>query len=309
MTPTVTEMREVSIAVASISAVDATVAAIFDSPGYEIQSEPDQPIAARFKSFPVGDRSIAFMEPIGSDATISKFLARRNGAGGLFSASFATGDIEAACDRLARAGARVVLDKPMTLRDLRSGSTHWDAIRVNFAALAGPMRGLVIELQELHGGTPAEVTPGSDAPASLNEVHFACHDIDAAASWLEEALGLEIGPVVKQDQPPEEVRFRNVYTGGKPMLALIAPATPTSTINRFLDRRGPGMFALSASVSDCGKFTARARQHEIRMLFDEPKIAHQTYVGPVRIDSARINWVRPSRASGDTLFEMQEFSQ
>ena len=91
MTPTVTEMREVSIAVASIAAVEAAVAAVFDTPGYEIQTEPDQPIAARFKSFPVGERSIAFMEPIGPHATIARFLARRNG-GGLFSASFATDD-------------------------------------------------------------------------------------------------------------------------------------------------------------------------------------------------------------------------
>jgi hypothetical protein len=45
------------------------------------------------------------------------------------------------------------------------------------------------------------------------------------------------------------------------------------------------------------------------MLFDEPKVARRTSVGPMAIDSARINWVRPSRGSGDNLFEMQEFSR
>lgn len=308
MTSVITEMREVSIAVPSISAIETKVSAMIGNPGFEVQSEPEQPIAARFKSYPVGARSIAFMESLGDNATIDRFIARRGGVGGLFSASFATDDIDQACARLRAAGAKVVLDQPMTLRELRSGSYEWESIRVNFVALTGPMSGLVVELQELHGGTPSGIQQSLGThPVSVNELHFACHDVDAAASWLVDAFGMEVGPVVEQRQPPEEVRFRNLYVGDKPMLAVIAPATQTSTIHRFLDRRGPGMFALSMRVNDCQRFTQLADEGGVAMLFDKPKAAHDTYIGSKHLDEASINWVKPDPDTGQVLFEIQEF--
>jgi methylmalonyl-CoA/ethylmalonyl-CoA epimerase len=172
------------------------------------------------------------------------------------------------------------------------------------------MAGLVIELQELHNGRESRLAPASSpAPASLNEVHFACRDIDAAAAWMADALGLEVGPVVEQKHPPEEVRFRNLYLDGKPMIAVITPATQTSSIHRFLDRRGPGMFALSMGVADCQAFTDAMGRSGVPMLFSTPKVAQETYVGPTYLQAARINWVKPHAHTGNVLFEIQEFEQ
>jgi methylmalonyl-CoA/ethylmalonyl-CoA epimerase len=167
----------------------------------------------------------------------------------------------------------------------------------------------VIELQELHGCRASGTTLADSAPISVNEVHYACRDADAAATWLSEALGLEVGPVVEQRQPPEEVRFRNLYLADRPMIAVIEPATDSSTINRFLSRRGPGMFALSLSVKDCQQYTDAVRAAGVPMLFDTPKVAHETYVGPFHLHTANINWVRPHADAGNVLFEIQEFTR
>ncbi len=300
-------LREVSLAAPSVAEATPGLAAITGHPGYELQAQPVPPIQARFRSFAVGDRSIAVMESLGADTPISRFLDRRGA--GAFSITLEVADLdEATADCLAR-GARLVLGTPLVL-DGRSGSHRFDRIRVNFVAPGGPTRGLVCELQELRGGRPAPdppVSPGLDVPDALNEVHVAVRDLDAAARDLAALFGFEVGPVVVQAEPPEEVRFRNLYLGDRPLLALITPATPTSAIGRFLDKRGEAIFSVSLRVPDGRAYARRVRAAGIPLLFDAPKRVGRTRIGPAEISEAAIQWIRPAPASGHVLFEIQEY--
>lgn len=305
---TVAVLREVSLAAQQIDAVAAGLAAITGHPGYEIQSEPLPPIQARFKSFAVGDRSIAVMDSIGEGTAISRFLEKRGA--GAFSMTFGVTDLDAAVAQARAGGARVLLDEPIVLADVRSGSQRFSTIRLNFVAPSSVTHGLVVELQELHGAEDVllpDAPAGPAVPMALNEIHCAVKDVDAAARDLEALFGFEVGPEVIQAQPPEEVRFRNLYLGGRPMLALIEPATSTSAIGRFLERRGEGIFSISLRVPDLAAYSARVREAGVALLFDEPKIAHATRIGPDALDSARINWVRPQPLSNRVLFEIQEY--
>ncbi len=300
-------LREVSLATSSIAEVAPGMAAVTGHRGYEVQEEPTPPIQARFQSFAVGDRSIALMESLGEGTPIGRFLSRRGP--GAFSVTFEVADLAEAASHLRSHGARLVLDEPLLL-DGRSGSQRFERIRVNFVSPKGPTHGLVCELQELAGGRPAAdpaAGGGADVPRAINEVHYAVRDLDAAAGDLSRLFGFEVGPEVVQAEPPEEVRFRNLYLGDRPALALIAPATPTSSVRKFLDRRGEGIFSVSLRVADGRAYARRLRAAGVAMLFEEPKVVASTRIGPAAIRDAGIQWVKPDPASGRVLFEIQEY--
>lgn len=303
-----TTLREVSLAAERIEDVADGIAAITGHPGFEIQKEAMPPIQARFRSYAVGDRSIAVMDSLGEPTAISRFLARRGP--GAFSLTLGVDDLEATSARLRQAGARLLLDEPLTLSQVRSGSQRFDRIRLNFVTPNRLTHGLVVELQELHGGREAalpDVSRDASTPIALNEVHCAVTDVDGAARDLERLFAFDVGPEVTQVQPPEEVRFRNLSLAGRPVLALIQPATTTSSIHRFLARRGEGIFSVSFRVGDVVAYAERVRRAGVATLFDEPKQAHATRIGPAAIAAARIHWVRPQPLSDRVLFETQQY--
>lgn len=302
-------MREVSLACESIEAASAGLSMITGHPGFEIQEQPAPPVSARFRSFPVGDRSIALMDSLGHDTAISRYLARRGP--GAFSVTFEVEDVEAYARHLLEQGTRLVLESPLELGG-RTGAETYDSIRINFVSPAGPAHGLVFELQELHGGQPAPVAgarSGPGVPSAINEVHCAVLDIDAASRDLARLFGFEVGPLVRQPQPPEEVRYRNLYLDGRPVLAIIGPEGPASTVQRFLDRRGPGIFSISLRVEDGAAFQERASGAGLPLLFGEPKTARHARIGPWVLDSVSIRWVRPVPETARVLFEVQEFAE
>lgn len=300
--------REVSLAAESLAAVDAGLRAITGHDGYETQVESTPPIEATFRSYAVGTRSIAVMESLGEKTAISRFLTRRGA--GPFSVTFQVDDVEEAVAHVRSRGGGVLLERPITLREVRSGSERFEQIRLNFIAPAGPAHGLVVEFQELAGGEDArapEIMVAPDVPTAINEVHFAVHDLDAAAADLANLYGLEVGPLVEQPDPPEQVRFRNLYCDDMPILALISPSAPDSTVQRFLERRGPGIFTISMRVSDLDMCMRRVTAAGIQLLFPGAKVAKDTRIGSHAIDRARIAWVRPQLASNRVLFELQEY--
>ncbi len=308
MTGGIRGFREVSLATDALMATDAGMRAITGHEGYEAQREATPPIEATFRSYAVGSRSIAVMESLGERTAVSRFVSRRGA--GPFSITFQVDDVEAAVAHIRRKGGNVLLDEPMILRDVRSGSQRFERIRLNFIAPAGPAQGLVVEFQELSGATDArmpEVRVAADVPTAINEVHYAVRDLDTAATDMAALYGFEVGPVVNQPDPPEYVRFRNLYWAESPVLALITPTSPDSTIQRFLDRRGQGIFSISMRVSNLDAYMRRVAAAGVEFLFPEPKIATATRIGSASIDRARIAWIRPQPASNKVLFEVQEY--
>jgi methylmalonyl-CoA/ethylmalonyl-CoA epimerase len=258
----------------------------------------------------VGDRSIAIMDSLdnGEKTAISRFLAKRGP--GPFSITFGVDDVDATCRALRSKGARVLLDEALVLSEVRSGSCHFGHLRINFVAPSPATHGLVVELQEGHAAVEAplkSVDRAAGVPTALNEVHCAVHNADAAARDLADLFGLCVGPEIVQMQPPEEVRFRNLWLGDRPVLAVIEPATHTSAIHRFLGRRGEGIFSVSLRVPDVRAYAHRVEQLGVSMLFDAPRVTHATRIGPTQVARAEINWVRPQSLSNRVLFEIQQY--
>jgi methylmalonyl-CoA/ethylmalonyl-CoA epimerase len=105
-------LNHVAIAVADIAAAAELYRGTLGAQVSEPKALPEHGVTTVFVDLP--NTRIELLEPLGEQSPIAGFLAR-NPAGGIHHLCYEVADIEAACRRLAAAGARVLGDgRPKT---------------------------------------------------------------------------------------------------------------------------------------------------------------------------------------------------
>jgi methylmalonyl-CoA/ethylmalonyl-CoA epimerase len=133
---------------------------------------------------------------------------------------------------------------------------------------------------------------------ALDHVGIAVSDLDAAIKWYHDHLGM----IVLHEEINEEqgVREAMLSVRGAPVgsvqIQLMAPLDETSTIAKFIDKRGPGLQQLAYRVSDIDLLSERLRAQGVRLLYDAPRRGTA---------NSRINFVHPKDAGG-VLLELVE---
>lgn len=132
----------------------------------------------------------------------------------------------------------------------------------------------------------------------IDHVGIAVPDLDAAIAWYHDHLGMIV--VHEEVNPEQGVREAMLAVRGAPrggaQVQLMAPLDETSTIAKFIDKRGPGIQQLAYRVSDLDALSARLRAHGVRLLYDAPRRGTA---------GSRINFVHPKDAGG-VLVELVE---
>ena len=72
-------------------------------------------------------------------------------------------------------------------------------------------------------------------------------------------------------------------------IQLMAPLDETSTIAKFIDKRGPGIQQMAYRVTDVEAVCAILRERGLRLLYDEPRRG---------TSDSRINFIHPKDAGG-----------
>ena len=110
----------------------------------------------------------------------------------------------------------------------------------------------------------------------LSHVAIATHDADALATTLCSALGATRGAEELLDSGALRVVF---VTLGPLTFELLEPRSPTHTVARFLEKRGPGLHHVSLEVDDVARALAHARAAGVEPIDDTPRAgAHGTRV-------------------------------
>ena len=147
---------------------------------------------------------------------------------------------------------------------------------------------------------PVDARPAlaSALVTAVDHVGIAVPDLDVAKKWYHDHLGM----IVLHEEVNEEqgVREAMLAVRGAPVgsvqLQLIAPVDESSTIAKFIDKRGPGLQQLAYRVSDIDALSARLREDGVRLLYDAPKRGTA---------GSRINFIHPKDAGG-VLVELVE---
>lgn len=147
---------------------------------------------------------------------------------------------------------------------------------------------------------PLDVRPtlASALVTAIDHVGIAVPDLEAAKKWYHDQLGM----IVLHEEVNEEqgiVEAMLAVRGapvGSAQLQLMAPIDESSTIAKFLDKRGPGLQQLAYRTSDIDALSQRLRDEGVRLIYDAPRRG---------TSNSRINFIHPKDAGG-VLIELVE---
>jgi methylmalonyl-CoA/ethylmalonyl-CoA epimerase len=133
---------------------------------------------------------------------------------------------------------------------------------------------------------------------AVDHVGLAVPDLDVAIKWYHDHLGM----IVLHEEINEEQGVREAMLSvrgapkGSAQIQLMSPLDETSTIAKFIGKRGPGIQQLAYRVSDVEALSERLRAEGVRLLYDAPRKGTA---------NSRINFIHPKDAGG-VLIELVE---
>ncbi len=128
-------------------------------------------------------------------------------------------------------------------------------------------------------------------PSKINHIGIAVHDLDEAAKFYTEQLGLEVSGTDEVAEQKVKVAFIPV---GEVRLELLMPTSPESPIAKFLEKNGPGFHHIAYQVEDVEGEVKTLVEKEVRMVDKAPRNgAHGTLIA----------FMHP-KASGGVLTEL-----
>jgi methylmalonyl-CoA/ethylmalonyl-CoA epimerase len=151
-------------------------------------------------------------------------------------------------------------------------------------------------------GSTLHISPNAPLPTSptgpvspvgllkIDHVGVAVADLDEAIAFYEHVFGMRC--VHRETNEEQGVHEAMLSVGPSPAggcVQLLAPASPASTIAKFLERSGPGVQQVAYTVADIDAACAALRERGMRLLYDEPRRGTA---------GSRINFVHPKDAGG-----------
>jgi len=133
---------------------------------------------------------------------------------------------------------------------------------------------------------------------AIDHVGIAVADLDAAITWYHDTLGM----ILVHEEVNEEQGIREAMLAvrgapaGTAQIQLMAPIDESSTIAKFLDKRGPGIQQMAVRVSDLDALVEQLREQGVRLVYDAPRRGTA---------NSRINFIHPKDAGG-VLIELVE---
>src|SRR6201987_32328 len=133
---------------------------------------------------------------------------------------------------------------------------------------------------------------------AVDHIGVAVADLDVAIAWYHDHLGM----IVLHEEVNDDQGIREAMLAvrgapvGSAQVQLMAPLDDSSTIAKFIDKRGPGLQQFAYRVSDLDTLSERLREQGIRLIYDAPRRG---------TSNSRINFIHP-KDGGGVLIELVE---
>jgi hypothetical protein len=135
--------------------------------------------------------------------------------------------------------------------------------------------------------------------------------VNVAARNVEETvakyrnLGLSALPPFPMPKPPAEIVDVSLPIGKEGAISVIAPTGPGSPVQRFIDKRGEGLYSIAVRVDDLDG--AMREWTGMQWVLDKPyEFASGNPAARYIPDRLRVNWIKPSSLNG-VMLECFEF--
>jgi len=127
----------------------------------------------------------------------------------------------------------------------------------------------------------------------LDHVAIAVTSITAALPTFERVAGASGSPIERVESQQVAVSF---VGSGESRIELIEPTSAGSTVQRFLDRRGPGLHHIAYRVSDLAAKLDELAEQGVRLIDREPRTGAHGH---------RVAFIHPE-STGGVLIELVE---
>jgi len=132
----------------------------------------------------------------------------------------------------------------------------------------------------------------------ISEISIAVKDLEQAVTDYEK-MGFEVTQREEDTTPPIQARWA-VVSQGDIALSLMESTEAGSPIDRFIQRRGEGLFSISLKVTDLDGEMEKLKAKGAEFVLDKP--AKSEYL------AERLNWTKPSALTHGVVFELQEIT-
>jgi 4-hydroxyphenylpyruvate dioxygenase-like putative hemolysin len=138
----------------------------------------------------------------------------------------------------------------------------------------------------------------------LLTVNVAARDVDETLAKYRN-LGLSALPAFPMPEPPAEIVDVSLPIGEQGAISIIAPTGPGSPVQRFLDKRGEGIYSIAVRVDDL--LAAMREWKGVQWVLSSP---HEFSAGNPAArylpEKLLVNWIKPSSLNG-VMLECFEF--
>jgi catechol 2,3-dioxygenase-like lactoylglutathione lyase family enzyme len=142
----------------------------------------------------------------------------------------------------------------------------------------------------------------------IHEISMAVKDLEETIKDYEK-LGFKIEGRGGSPEPPVMAKFAGMMVGGV-ALGFMESTAPGSPIDRFIKRRGEGIFSLSLVVSDMDEAMNIFKAQGIEFVLDKPQeMSNYAVAGGKTYRKAKFNFAKPCKATHGVLWELQEFQE
>jgi 4-hydroxyphenylpyruvate dioxygenase-like putative hemolysin len=136
-------------------------------------------------------------------------------------------------------------------------------------------------------------------------VNVAARNVDETVAKYRN-LGLSALPAFPMPDPPAEIVDVSLPIGEQGAISVIAPTGPGSPVQRFIDKRGEGVYSIAVRVDDLQ--AAMREWLGVQWVLTEPfEFSSGNPAARYIPDRLRVNWIKPASLNGVMLecFEFQ----
>jgi hypothetical protein len=135
-------------------------------------------------------------------------------------------------------------------------------------------------------------------------VNVAARNVDDTVAKYR-SLGLAALPPFPMPQPPAEIVDVSLPIGEQGAISVIAPTGPGSPVQRFIDKRGEGVYSIAVRVDDLE--AAMREWPGVQWVLDKPyEFPSGNPAARYIPDRLRANWIKPASLNG-VMLECFEF--
>ena len=104
--------------------------------------------------------------------------------------------------------------------------------------------------------------------SAIDHIAIAVKQLDEAIAFFEEKLGLNV--THREEVPKQGVKIASIDIGGV-QIELIEPFDESSNLNKFLEKRGPGLHHIALKVDDLPNTLDKLKANDVRLIDDKPR--------------------------------------